>query len=186
MAVSGAGRRLFLALWPPDPVREAMREVGRRLAREVDGRRVGNAGLHLTLAFLGTVEEARREALEAALAALDLAAHTLLLDRLGYWHRPQVVWLGASRTPEALAAFVTDLRASLRALELPVEERPFVPHVTLLRKVRRRPPTPPFEPIAWAVDGFVLVQSELRPEGARYTVLRRWSASPGGGSFSRP
>ncbi len=181
-----SGRRLFLALWPPDPVREAMRDVARRLAREVDGRRVGDAGLHLTLAFLGTVEEARREALEAALGTLALAAHTLLLDRLGYWHRPQVVWLGASHTPEALAAFVTDLRDCLRELELPVDARPFVPHVTLLRKVRRRPPTPPFEPIAWAVDGFVLVQSELRPEGACYTVLRRWPASPGGGSFSRP
>ncbi len=186
MAVSGGGRRLFLALWPPDPVREAMRDVGRRLAREVDGRRVGDAGLHLTLAFLGTVEEARREALETALSTLELSAHTLLLDRLGYWHRPQVVWVGASRTPEALAAFVTELRACLRALELSVEERPFVPHVTLLRKVRRRPPALPFDPIAWAVDGFVLVQSELHPEGAYYTVLRRWPAYPGGGSFSRP
>ncbi len=184
MAVSGGGRRLFLALWPPDPVREAIRNVGCRLAREVDGRRVGDAGLHLTLAFLGTLEAARREALEAALSALDLSAHTLLLDRLGYWRRPQVVWVGASCTPEALAAFVTDLHACLHALELPVEERPFVPHVTLLRKVRRRPPALPFDPITWAVDGFVLVQSELRPEGARYTVLRRWPASPGGGSFS--
>jgi len=136
--------------------------------------------------FLGTVEEARREALETALATLVLDAHTLRLDRLGYWHRPQVVWLGASRTPSALTDFVVALRACLRHLELPVEGRPFVPHVTLLRKVRRRPPATPFEPIDWGVDGFVLVQSELRPDGARYTVLRRWPASPGGGSFSRP
>ncbi len=182
--MTGAGQRLFLALWPPDPVRGAMRDVARRLVREVDGRRVKDVGLHLTLAFLGVVEEARREALEAALGRLVLVAHTLLLDRLGYWRRPQVVWLGATHTPEALADFVADLRVRLRDLELPVDDRPFVPHVTLLRKVRRRPPALIYEPIAWGVDGFVLVQSELRPEGAEYTVLRRWPASPGGGSFS--
>ena len=70
-------RRLFLALWPEAVERRQMAE----LAASVAGRRrVRDANLHLTLAFLGATDPARLAAYEAALADLAVPALELVLD----------------------------------------------------------------------------------------------------------
>jgi len=63
------------------------------------------------------------------------------------------------------------LIASLAALGIADDPRPFAVHVTLARKIttllRCRLPSP----ISWPVDGLVLVASDTRSEGPVYRVL---------------
>ena len=81
---------------------------------------------------------------------------------------------GATETPAALDAIVSDLRAALAAAEFAFDPKPFVPHVTLVRKVPAGFVMPAVQPIRWAVTGFVLVRSVMRPAGSDYLVEGRW------------
>jgi 2'-5' RNA ligase len=63
------------------------------------------------------------------------------------------------------------LREALRAREFDLEERPFTPHVTLVRKADKTLPREPTAPIAWGVREIALVSSE--PGGA-YKTMATW------------
>lgn len=161
-------RRLFLALWPDAPVRRQIQ------AQPVtSGRPIPPENLHITLLFLGAVEASVQQALEAELEGVEAAPFALELDRRGHWKRTGVTWLAASRTPPALESLHRQLTARVAAQGLSVESRPYVAHLTLARKARPEPAAS-VEPVHWEVDGFVLVESQTLPGGARYRVLRRW------------
>ncbi len=186
MVETAAGRqRLFLALWPDAALREAIVAVTRDYLPIHAGRRVAPAKLHLTLAFLGSVDAGQQACVEAAAAAVadsKPASFVLQLDRIGFWRRPQVLWLGASQTPPALSELVARLNAALPACGYQPESRPYAAHMTLMRKLRRGPPASRLSvPVDWPVHDFALVASRTLPEGASYTVLTRWPlAEPAG------
>lgn len=164
----GEALRLFFALWPDDITREAIAAHRQSVGRPVPAR-----NWHVTLAFLGKVARERLEPLTGAAAELSAGRCTLTLDRLGHWRRVAVTWLGASGTPTALADLHGQLTARIAGLRLPVEERPFRPHLTLARRAPPRP-TETIPPIHWPVAEFCLMASTTRPEGAEYRVLERW------------
>ena len=146
------------------------------------GRRMRRDTLHLTLAFIGAVPEARLPGLVEALGAVAGEAFQLNLDRFGYWRHKRIVWAGCAGWPTALDRLVADLRRSLAALGLPVDDRPFVPHVSLLRNTAQASALPALGPIAWPTAGFVLIESCLSDTGARYRRLAGWRL--GGGSLA--
>lgn len=140
--------RLFVALALPDEVRE---EVGRRVAAErrslPAARWTPPENLHLTLVFLGQVEEGAVDVLERELAAA-CAPHpplTLRIAGAGCFPPPpprgkarpaRVAWLGieVEEGSERLAALQADAAAAAhRAADFPDEGRPFSPHLTLAR-----------------------------------------------------
>ncbi len=179
-------QRLFFALWPDTTLQERLHRLARErlgaAAAAGRGRLVPAANLHLTLAFLGAVDVAQRACLEAAADEIHIPPFTLLLDELDCPRRRGLYWASASHTPPALVALVQGLeeaqsRCGLgRATAEEKEEgRAFRPHVTLARRLVRSPrPEPISPPLAWTVARFCLVQSETRPDGARYTILRAW------------
>lgn len=175
-------RRLFLALWPEAVERRQMAD----LAASVAGRRrVRDANLHLTLAFLGATDPARLAAYEAALADLAVPALELVLDRYGYWPAPQILWLGSSGTPPELYELVADLHRRLRGCGFVPERRAFQAHITLARKFPGpAPERPPVAPVRWPIGEVVLVESLAGKGGSDYRVLRRWpGARLGAGSM---
>lgn len=89
------------------------------------------------------------------------------------WRNKQLAWAGCSEPPLPLLTLAGQLAERLGAEGLPIELRDFVAHVTLLRKARCVP-LPEFEPFDWSVQDFVLVESKLSPQGARYTLIGRW------------
>lgn len=162
-------RRLFFALWPDDAIRAAI--VRRRaLLGEPGPRRVPDHNLHLTLLFLGDRPAAELDAIVQAAGGVDLSPVTLRLDRFGWFPRAGVVWLGGE-APEQLAACRQSLADAMRALGVPVDDRPFRPHVTLFRKVHQRPELPAPPALEWPIRRFALVQS--RP-GRPYRTLAGW------------
>ena len=169
-------QRLFFALWPDDALREQLENVVKTISKPEGGRLVPVENLHITLRFLGYMQAEKRQCAEQV---ADRMVHhppcQLVLDRLGHFPRPRVLWLGASQTPEPLTILARDFNQELKTCGLQPEQRPFHAHMTLMRKVNRTPTLPPIDPIEWPISQFALVESQTLPEGAKYEVLRFWS-----------
>lgn len=177
-------RRLFVALWPDEALRKEIDRL-RHHHHLQGGRPVPVENVHITLSFLGPVTEQAAACIEQRLGRISAAPFVLKLDRIGYWSRPRVVWLGADEVPAALRQLLEQLNQGLRDCGFQPDPRPFVPHMTLMRKVNRAEALRMVEALSWEVKEFVLVQSHTLPQGAQYTVVGRWplaSAVPGGNS----
>lgn len=170
--MSEAPRRLFFALWPDATTRMALEEVASTLHVAWGGRKVNNAGLHLTLAFLGETPANRFDALRQLAATIVSQPFTLMLNRLGCWQHNRVGWLGLDATPPALAQLAAELRRVLQAGGFAVDEQPYVPHVTLLRNARCSVP-PSCRGVSWHASSFVLLASRAIGVGG-YDVLDEW------------
>jgi 2'-5' RNA ligase len=166
--------RLFFALLPESRTRAALAGVAQEVAGETGGRAVAADNLHLTLAFLGERPHEMVAALRELASGIARAPFTLLLDDIGYWRKAGLAWLGSETPSVELHALQRDLAQRLAGAGVALEPRAFAPHVTLARRIgnivrRRQVPA-----IAWPVDAFALVASELGREGARYRALQTW------------
>ena len=168
------GLRLFFALWPDPPLREAL-VAWQQGALPPGVQPMHPLDLHLTLRFLGQVEAARVPGLLALGETLALPACTLRLDRVGHWPRPRVLWVGPSETPRALLDFQARLERAVQDLGFAPDPRPWRPHVTVARKARQALVGTVFSPLDWRPGQWALLES--RP-GARplYHPLGRWEA----------
>lgn len=173
-------QRLFFALWPGAAVRRAIAAATRKLeaTHRIGGRPLSPARYHLTLQFLGDFAPQAQSVIDAAIVAVDdvrMPGFELQLDRSGSFGGRRVGWLGPSRAPPALQALSTALGQALDRHGVPRENDgpgPWIPHVTVLRGMHAALPALDIPPLAWAVDGFVLVRSQ--PGHAGYDVLQQW------------
>ncbi len=134
----------------------------------------------MTLLFLGAVRATDLPAVMAAAAGPTVAPFELLFDGVEHWSKPQVLVAVASSPPQAAARLAEALGARLVLAGLPIERRPWRPHVTLARKVVRPAARPGPAPVRWAVPELSLVESLADPAGVHYVVVRRWPlAAPG-------
>jgi 2'-5' RNA ligase len=185
-------RRLFVALDPPEAVRrrvvaavEALRRAAGRAAEEV---RWGSPEtLHVTLQFLGAVQEERIGELDAAVRAAAATSRPLQLELRGAGgfpnaRRPRVVWLGLGGDLELLAALALELGRRLTPLGFPPEGRPLSPHLTVGRARDSKGASglggalaeaAQGEGITWRAGELVLFESHLEPSGARHEPLLR-------------
>jgi 2'-5' RNA ligase len=92
--------------------------------------------VHVTLKFLGEVEETRvadiTSALAAAVEPFELRLQPAALGGFG-GARLRVVWLGLEGDVEALAALAGRVEQALTPLGFPAERRPFAAHLTIAR-----------------------------------------------------
>ena len=134
---------------------------------------------HLTLEFLGEVEAGRFAALHAAATRVAVSPPLeIILDRLEYCPRPQVLCLASTAAPPAAQSFVQALRSALPSRDPTPQRRPWQPHLTLARKARQPVSSRPVEPLHWPAGEFVLVRSVTDPAGSRYEPLMRWNLRP--------
>ena len=167
-------QRLFFALWPDDSVRNRLVGLADQARHYCGGRRTADDKLHLTLAFLGDVSPAQVDDLIALTQQLTGPEGTWTLDRLGHFSRGGIVWAGSEAVPECLVDFQTELWASLATLGFAPPQRPFRPHVTLLRQARQRAPreiASGYLPLAWTYRRAALVHSAVDGPRRRYVTL---------------
>ncbi len=165
--------RLFFALWPDDATRDALNRTGKWLHQHWGGRRMRADTLHITLAFLGSTPAEQLGRLATCADAVKTKAFELILDQAGYWRHNRIGWLGASETPPQHSDLVGALNTALQDAGFPVDARPHVPHVTLLRKSLGGE-VPECMPVHWPINDFVLVKSVTESNGAHYEVIWRW------------
>ena len=171
---AGAAARLFLALWPDERVRAALATLVREFGAACGGRGVRPANLHVTLAFLGDVPVPRIASTIGALDGIRAEPFVLELDSCGYWRHNRIAWAGFASCPEPLSDLVDRLGQSLAGCGFPREDRPYVPHITLVRDARRSPGRRRIEPLAWPVTHFALMESMPDGRAVRYEVLGQW------------
>ena len=166
--------RLFFALWPDAAARAGMASVMDQFPADC-GRFVMRQNLHITLVFLGFVTEKQEQCVLTGARNITLSPVILTLSRLGWWQRPQVVWLAPEKIPDALAGLADMLRSLAGQCGIKTDERPFYPHATLVRKVRKQFVLPEIAPVNWEVRDYCLVRSDTRAEGATYQLI--WSST---------
>jgi len=165
--------RLFFALWPGTAERRALDAAARSVSLE-DGWRVPPANLHVTLAFIGTVDAAGLAACLRAAGRVEAEPFALDVDRLGHFPRARVAWLGLGEEPVALTALVAALRARLVDAAVSFDPRPFRCHVSIARAVARLALPQRVPEVHWQVTEFALVESVALATGPRYEVRARW------------
>ena len=186
--------RLFVAVFPPPPVREALVTAARELAAGGNIRLTVPENVHLTLKFLGDVAETNLERVAEALGPLcgehePFEAETSGFGAFPSKRRARVLWAGVGAGSEGLAALARNVDAALEPLGFAREDRPYVPHITLGR-ARGRPG--PLETDAgkagavpalrFEVPGMSLVESVSGGEGVIYAVVTTYPFSGGGSS----
>ncbi|HEX8995085.1 MAG TPA: RNA 2',3'-cyclic phosphodiesterase [Ktedonobacterales bacterium] len=180
--------RTFIALDLSEAAREALRRELRRLARALPGVRfVDPADLHLTLAFLGELDDDALGAVNALTAAVaqETAPFRLALNGLGVFGppaSPRVVWAGVGGETRRLIALQRRLADALEQRGFPREQRPYSPHLTLARiarpldeaayqRLRLLLDGPAPRPTRWQIDDVRVMRSEKATSGPRYTPL---------------
>lgn len=143
--------------------------------------------LHLTLKFLGDVDDAREPTLRDALGEVckDTRPVTVHIEGFGVfpdYKRPSVVWAGVAPDP-ALELLQHRVEKVFAPLGFPMEARAFRPHLTLGRAKRdtRRRDMPGLEEALSAlafsetvvVPDVDLMESTLQSAGAVYQVKHR-------------
>jgi 2'-5' RNA ligase len=167
--ITNHGHKLFFALWPGDPERNALA----RLQDDVGGRLTPRGKLHLTLAFLGQQPAERLPQLLDILHALQVPHMRLEIDCYGYFARPRIAWAGMTQAPPALGALHAELMARLAQAGIAsAQHDAFRPHITLAREANSAPPQARFDAVIWEASEVALVES--MPDGAyRPIALQR-------------
>ena len=181
--------RVFIAIKLPEEVRsQAAAHLAslRASVREVrvSWQRADN--LHLTLKFLGEIEQARIPSLSQA--SMRAAEHSqsfkLTIEGTGAFPSrglPRVLWLGVVDSTGALSHLQTRLEEECAGEGFKREERPFSPHLTVGRvrapqgahELGRLHREKGFNSAEFEVNEIYLMRSELGPGGSRYTVISR-------------
>lgn len=167
--------RLFFALWPDAAQRIALAAWQTALHAQCGGRVMRPEGLHVTLAFLGEVEEARLEALQLAAQEVVAQPSVLTLDGARYWGHNHIVYAAAREDPPKLLQLASGLQQNLLRHGFRLDAGHFQAHVTLLRNARcGAAPLPALASVRWPVNEFALVRSVLDAQGSHYEVLARF------------
>ena len=184
--------RTFIALELNEALQSHLAGVIRQVAQLLPRVRwVDPSGIHLTLAFLGELDDAQLErAIQVApLAARQVQPFTYRLTRLdifGSPRQPRVVWMGIEESSGSLARLHSLLQHELTRSGFETDTRPFSPHLTL---ARIKAPLAPDDqqrlqellagkqsgivsPQSYTVQYVNVMKSELLRSGAHYTCLR--------------
>lgn len=175
MASGSEIQRLFFALWPDDTLRHFLYKATRRPVRLSGGKPVPPANFHITLAFLGNLDKADALQARQAAASVDAEPFELQMDRLSFWPEPGLLWLGATQLPDAARTLTEELIKALRSRGLEPDTKPFVPHVTLARKVVKPGQQGALRPLRWPVREFALLRSLTHAHASEYQPLTSWA-----------
>jgi RNA 2',3'-cyclic 3'-phosphodiesterase len=176
---SARNLRLFFALWPGEKLRDALAAAAAPAVAQVSGIAVPPGNLHVTLAFIGPVPGSALLRLFEVGGQGPWPAVELAFERLEFWAKPKVLVAMPESVPAAGRAIVDRLWTALQPLGYRREARPWRPHLTLARRVRRPPPDNlVLGPVASVGDEapwrLTLVESSAHPDGRRYKPIADW------------
>ena len=144
--------------------------------------------LHITTKFLGNQSPARIAAIERALACVTQPPFCIDVRGVGWFPTrgsPHVFWAGVAQSQE-LSALLRETERKLAPLGIPVEDRPYSPHVTLARVPVRADLTALREALAqsgspelgsFTVRNFTLYESRRVDGGGKYRALATFPLS---------
>jgi 2'-5' RNA ligase len=182
-------KRLFVALNLPDNIKSDLTKVIEILQNKTPGVKwVKPAGMHITLQFLGNIDEAKEEIIKESLSHLTGKFEEFIfkldgLDAFPNTKRPRVIIVKCCQEKHNSATALQKsigqeifVRAGLKP-----ESRPWRPHIALGRVKKQGWELYTNVNISdskFMVKTFDLVQSFLKPTGAEYKILKRYNLRP--------
>jgi 2'-5' RNA ligase len=180
--------RAFIAIDIPDDVRAAVKEAQARLKQAPIGVKLSWTkvdNLHLTLQFLGSIEETLIDRIKSGLQsvaeehqAFDVSVHGA--GGFPNEDRPRVIWVGCDDADGRLQALARSVQAAMQPLGFEPEHHEFSAHLTLGRVKIPRPDvalTTALDSLksetfgTLRVEAIHLFESQLHPEGSIYSKL---------------
>ena len=151
--------RLFIAIDLSDAMKKALVQTMHDLKGQgVTGSYVPVGNTHVTVAFLGEVEDAAK-----VKAVMDrIPVEKARLSFSGFGNFGDVFWIGIKGN-QKIKKYAADLRRALREAGLPCDSSKFEPHVTLIRGQKGKRPADLKVPAAdMTVTRISLMKSEVR------------------------
>ncbi len=177
---AGKAYRIFFAIWPDNDAQKQLAGLAKQLRLEslCGGRKIKAENIHLTLVFVGKVYPGRFEALRDVADRIKQSgslAFDLVIDEVRYWKHNHIVYLAPGKVPQELVNLVSALHDAISAAGFSLEQRAYVPHITLMRNALCQALPDLAESVAWRVREWMLVKSEQTSNGSVYTSIGRWS-----------
>ena len=141
--------------------------------------------IHLTLKFLGDIEESKTKSIGESLraAAKEFQPFNFWVKELGVFpnfRRPRVLWVGINNPGNELNSIHCKIEQQLNQLGFPEEKTRFNPHLTIGRvksqvsdQFIERFKTAKFDGDEVEVEEIIFMESKLHPKGAIYTPLKK-------------
>ena len=179
--------RTFLAIDLPNTQYKILEEhLDRWKTAKADVRWIYPSNMHLTLKFLGEIQESSTENVIAVCKEVCCLhrGFSLSLNGTGIFpnlRRPRVLWIGIGGETDFLCKLQNSIETALEKKGFPREDRVFTPHLTVgrVRSSRKLPRllevfakdeivTKPF-----TVEEVIAYKSRLTPRGPLYSPLAR-------------
>jgi len=133
------------------------------------------ANFHITLAFLGQIDERQCESLSSKLDTISTPSFNITLNELGYWSEPRILFLGTSGVPKKIHKLAEQCRRAARSCNIPIQQQNYVPHVTLVRKIKDTPPAALLSAnFEFHFSHFHLFESISTKTGVTYPIRKSW------------
>ncbi len=173
--------RLFISVNLPSEINEYLEQIKSKI-RPDKGRLNFSHSLHLTLKFLGEIENNRVSDLIASLKTIDFSRFKANLGIVGIFpneNNIRVIWIGAE--PEAPFKELAK-QVDLATQDFASKDHDFMPHITLARvkfiedkaEMKRKISLVKIEKKEFDVNEFCLMKSMLMPEGPVYEVVEKF------------
>lgn len=123
--------RLFIAVQLSEEIKRSITDTLHELKKQgVGGNYAPKQNLHLTLAFIGEVDDAGP--VKKALAGISVKPFRLALDTMGTFE--DLLWVGVKGN-QGLSGAAKAVRDALENAGLPCDKKKFKPHITIVRKM---------------------------------------------------
>lgn len=174
--------RLFIAIECPDDVRDRLAKVQEELPGLGRVKAVEYENLHMTLKFLGEVQEDKVQAVREALETVKSGPFTADIGGLGVFPSPgnaRVIWAGLTKGDIEMRRLQKKVDETLGPVGFPPDKR-FHPHYTLARTKEKLPGDKVKELLekhrgtlfgSFVVGSFILMKSTLTPKGPIYETV---------------
>ena len=154
--------RQFIALTFNSSFKEELVHIIDSLKEEgIKGKYYDPDNLHMTLAFFG--ETNRQDEIMEIIQSIPFPEITITTNRIS--HFKKIYWVGVKENPE-LDAYVNTLRNTLKQHDIPFDEKPFYPHITILRKAEEGDRT--LQEVSTKDIKVELLQAHYLEEGLKY------------------
>lgn len=167
-----ARQKVFLGLWPDDVLRKQIDALA--TSCDAGGKPVPASNLHITLVFVGFVDETKLQCIKNFAETVKVGSFELKIDKTGNFNN-RISWLGCKQIPVELTLLQQALETGLQKhCDYQSEKRPYTPHITLQRRISKPVSLELEKPIIWPVNHFSLIQSQQEETTSVYFELASW------------
>lgn len=182
--------RTFIAIELPPEIKNSLAELQDQLRSSgADVKWVKPDNIHLTLKFLGEIDQSRLDKISKILEDIsrEKKSFPLRLASVGAFPKinyPRVIWVGIDAGDSETKEIAKELEAEIAKVGIPKEDRPFSSHITigrvrsslnrqnLVQSLMNLENKSGQEILEFRVEKLTLFKSTLTPKGPRYEVLK--------------